>query len=78
VEVFNSKLCKRLKRFEKVKVISERVFYKKHGQHLNSGGKKMSKKIVTTIQCMLNRKVEPISVKWCYEEETINQEHQVL
>jgi hypothetical protein len=62
-----------------IDVISERVFYTKHGQHLNSGAKEnMSKKTVTTIECMLNRKVEPISVKWCKEEETINQEHQVL
>jgi hypothetical protein len=41
VKAFNRKLCKRLKRFEKVKmieVISERAVYTKHGQHLNTVG----------------------------------------
>jgi hypothetical protein len=37
----------------------------------------MSKMIVTTIEFMLNRKAEPVSMKWCNEEETINQEHQI-
>jgi RNase P/RNase MRP subunit p30 len=82
VEAFNRKLCKRLKRFEKVKmieVISERAFYTKYGQHLNTRGKEiMLKKTVATIECVLNRKVEPISVKWCNEEVTNNQEHQAL
>jgi hypothetical protein len=44
VEAFSRKLCKRLKRFEKVKmieVISETVFYTKYGQHLNTGGKEI-------------------------------------
>ena len=53
VEVFNRKLCERLERFEKVEmieVVSERNFYTKHGQNLNSGGKEsMSKKTTTTI-----------------------------
>ena len=47
VEAFNRKLCKRLKRFEKVKmieVISERAFYTKHAQHLNTGGKEIISK----------------------------------
>ena len=82
VEAFNRKYCKRLKRFEKVKmmeVISERVLYTKHGQHLNTGGKEiMSKKTVATIECVLNRKVEPISVKGCNDKVTNNQEHQAL
>jgi hypothetical protein len=68
IEVFNSKLHKRLQRFEKVEVIDvfiERSFYTKHEQHLNSEGKEsMAKKIATTIECLLNRKVEPISGKW--------------
>jgi predicted GTPase len=66
VEVFNSKLHKRLQRLEKVEVIdvvSERNFYTKHVQHLNSEGKEsMAKKIATT--CLLNRKVESVSGKW--------------
>jgi len=53
VEVCNRKLRKRLERFEKVEmieVVSERNFYTKHGQNLNSGGKEsMSKKTTTTI-----------------------------
>jgi len=65
VEMFNRKLCKRLERFGKVEMIDEvieRNFYKKHEQHLNSGGKEsMAKKTATTIKCLLNRKVEPIS-----------------
>jgi hypothetical protein len=36
----------------------------------------MAKKIATTIECLLNRKVEPVSGKWYTEEETDNQEHQ--
>jgi len=38
----------------------------------------MSKKIVATIEGVLNRKVEPISVKWSNEEVTNNQGHQDL
>lgn len=49
----------------------------RHGQHLNTGGKEtMSKKIVATTEGVLNRKVEPISVKWSNEEVTNNQEYQ--
>jgi hypothetical protein len=52
VEVFNRMLCKKLERYEKVEmidVVSERNFYTKHGQHLNSGGKEsMSQKTVST------------------------------
>ena len=38
----------------------------------------MSKNIAATIEGVLNRKVEPISVKWSNEEVTNNQEHQDL
>ena len=47
VEAFNRKLCKRLKRFDKVKmieVINETACYTKHGQHLNTGGKEIMSK----------------------------------
>jgi hypothetical protein len=82
VEVFNSKLCKRLQRFGKVEmtdVVSERNFYTKHGQHLNSEGKEsMAKKTATIVECLLNRKVEPVIGKWYTEEKTDNQEHQAM
>jgi len=62
-----------------IDVASERNFFPKHGQHLNSGGKEsMAKRIATTIECLLNRKVVPISGKWYTEEETDNQEHQAM
>ena len=80
--MFNRKLRKKLERFGKVEmidVIGEIHFYTKHGQHLNSAGKEsMSQKIATTIDCLLNRKVELISGKWYNDEETDSQEHQVL
>jgi len=60
-------------------VINERACYTKHGQHLNTGGKEiMAKKIVATIVCVLSRKVEPISMKWCNEEVTNNPKHQAF
>jgi hypothetical protein len=57
-----------------------KVFNTKHRQHLNTGGGKeiMSKKTAATTVCVVNRKVEPTSVKWCNEEVTNNQEHQAL
>ena len=70
------KLCRRLNRFEKVKMIevtSERVCYTKHGQHLNAGGKEiMAKKIVAIIESVLNRRVEPLGMKWCHVEVSKN------
>jgi hypothetical protein len=82
VEAFNRRLSERLQRFENVKmidVVSERDCYTKHGQHLNSGGREsMSKKITATIECMLNKKVDPISMKWYNDEVTGNQEYQAL
>jgi hypothetical protein len=46
---------------------------------LNTGGKEITaKKIVATIVCVLNRKVEPISMKRCNEEVTNNQKHQAF
>ena len=82
VEGFSRNLRKKLERFEKVEmidVVSERNFYTKHGQHLNSAGKEsMSQKIATTIDCLLNKKVELISGKWYNVTETDCQEHQVV
>jgi hypothetical protein len=54
------------------------IFTQNVGKHLNSGGKEgMSQKTATTIECLLNRKVELISGKWYNDEETNSQEHQV-
>ena len=82
VEAYNKKLGKKLQRFEKVEmieVIKERACYTKHGQHLNTRGKEvMAKKIAATIERVLKRKVEPISMKWVNEIVTKNQEHQAL
>jgi hypothetical protein len=59
---------------EMIDVVSERNFYTKYGQHLNSGGKEsMSQKIATTIECLLYRKVEFISGKWYNDEESNRQ-----
>lgn len=82
VESFNKKLGKRLQRFDKVEmieVIKERACYTKHGQHLNTRGKEvMAKQIAATIERVLKKKVEPISMKWVNEIVTKNQEHQAL
>jgi hypothetical protein len=82
VESFNKKLGKRLQRFDKVEVIEvikERACYTQHGQHLNTRGKEvMAKKIAATIERVLKKKVEPISMKWVNEIATKNQEHQAL
>ena len=80
VEKFNRKLCKSLERFRKVEmieVVSERNLYAKHGQHLNTEGKEsMAKKTASTIECLFNKKVEPIRGKWYTEEETGILDHQ--
>jgi len=80
VEKFNWKLCKRLERFGKVEmteVASETNLYTKHIQHLNSESKEsMAKKTASTVECLLNKKVEPISGKRYMEKETDNLEHQ--
>jgi len=58
-------------------VVSERNLYTKHVQHLNSEGKEsMAKKTASTIECLLNKKVEPISGKWYTEGETDTLDHQ--
>jgi lysophospholipase L1-like esterase len=68
VGAFNRRLRKRLKRSENVEmidVVSDRVCYTKQGQHLNSEGKEnMSKNIAATIECLLSKIVDLISVKW--------------
>jgi len=75
VEVFNRSLQNRLKCFGKVELIdmfSEREFFMKHGQHLNSRDKKnMANRIAWTIESMIERKVDPISVKWYNDVVTV-------
>jgi len=80
VEVFNRKLRNRLKCLRKVELIevpNERDLYTKHGQHLNSSGKEvMANKIALTIESVVKRRVDPISIKWYDAEEIDSQKHQ--
>jgi len=73
-------LQNRLKCFGKVELIeavSEREFYTKHGQHLNSRGKvSMASRIAWTSESMLKRKVYPISGKWYNDAVTDSQKCQ--
>jgi hypothetical protein len=67
VEAFYSSLQNRLKRFGKVElvdVINEREFYTRRGQHLNSRGKEsMASKIAQTVESIMKKKADPISMK---------------
>ena len=80
VKVFNVSLQNSLKGFGKVElieVVSEREFYKKHGQHLNSKGKvSMASRIALTMESMIKRKLDPISVKWYNDAITDSQKCQ--
>jgi hypothetical protein len=73
VEAFNRKLRNRMESFKKVKLIevdSERELYTRHGQHLNSRGKEtIASKIALTIESVVKRKVDSISIQWYEEEE---------
>jgi hypothetical protein len=75
IENFNRKLRKWMERLGKVEMIdvdNDRNLFKRHGQHLNSEGKEsMANKIASTIKCVLNKKVEPISGKWYTDNETL-------
>jgi hypothetical protein len=56
---------------EVIEVTKERACYTNHGQHLNTRGKEvMAKKIAATIERVLNKKVEPISMRWGNETVT--------
>jgi hypothetical protein len=80
VEAFNRKLRNRLKCFKKLELIevdSERELYTRQGQHLNSRGKEnIASKIALTIERVVKRKVDPISIKWYDDEELDSQKHQ--
>ena len=57
-------------------VTNERNLFTKHGQHLNSRGKEaMANKITLSIERVLKRRVDPISMKWQENEEIVSQEH---
>ena len=74
--MFNKKLHKRLERFD---VVSDGKFYTNQEQHLNSTGKEnMSKKIVTAIEYLCNKKVELISGKWYKNEKIKSPDHQAV
>jgi hypothetical protein len=68
IEKFNRKLSlrlERLRRVEMIDVVNERNLYPRHGQHLYTEGKEaMAKKIASTIECVLNKQVEPLTGKW--------------
>jgi len=67
----------RFRKVEMIEVVSERNLYTKHGQLLNSESKEsMAKKIASTIECLFNKKVEPIRGKWYTEAETGILDHQ--
>jgi len=74
IEIFNRKLRKRLERLGKEEMIDvgkDRNLFTRHGQHLNSMDREcMAHKISSTIKCVLNKKVEPISGKWYMDNET--------
>ena len=62
---FNRKLRLRLESLGSVEMIdvgNNRNLYTGHGQHLNTEGKQnMAEKIVSAIECVLSKKVEPIT-----------------
>ena len=74
IENLNRKLRKWLERLGNVDMIDvgkDRNLFTKHGQHMNSVGKEcMASKIASTIRCVLNKKVEPISGKWYTDNKT--------
>jgi hypothetical protein len=64
---------------ELVDVVDKRDFYTRHGQNLNSRGKEsMASKIAQTIENIMKKKADPISMKWYNDEVTNNQEHRHL
>jgi lysophospholipase L1-like esterase len=61
----------KLGKVEMTDVVSDRNLNTRYEQHLNSEGKEnMAKKIASTIEHVLNKKVEPISGKWYTDKET--------
>ena len=54
------------------------IFYTKHRQHLNSGGKESNEKDCYDYRVFVKQESGAYSGKWYTEEETDNQEHQAL
>jgi hypothetical protein len=79
IEKFNRKLrlrLGRLGRVEMIDVVNDRNLYTRHGQHLNTEGKEtVANKIASTIECMLNKQVEPITGKWYTDKATDTLDH---
>jgi len=71
IEKFHRKLRLRLERLRNVElseVVNDRILYKRHRQHLNTEGKEnMAKEIVSAIEHVLCKQVEPITGK-CYTD----------
>jgi hypothetical protein len=80
IENFNGKLRLRMERLgsvEMIDVVNNRNLYTRHGQHLNTEGKKnMAKKIISAIERVLSKKVEPITGKWYTDKTTDTRDHQ--
>jgi hypothetical protein len=79
VKVFNHRLRRQLERFKYVQIIevtNKRELYTKHGQHLNSRGKEtMANGIVSSIEKVFKRKVDPINMEGLENKETDCQKH---
>jgi hypothetical protein len=76
---FNGKLrlrLGRLGRVEMIDVVNDRNLYTRQGQHLHTEGKETTaKKIASTIECVLNKQVEPFTGKWYTEKATDTLDH---
>ena len=54
-----------------IDVGKDRNLFTRHGQHMNLVGNEcMANKIASTIRCVLNKEVEPISGKWYTDNKT--------
>jgi hypothetical protein len=80
IEKFNRKLHFRFERLgnvEMIEAVNNRNLYTRHGQHLNTEGKEnMAKKIVSAIERVLSKQVEPIIGKWYTDKATDILDHQ--
>jgi hypothetical protein len=80
IEKFNRKLrliLERLRSVEMIDVVNNRNLYTRHRQHLNTEGmENMAKKIVSAIQRVLSKQVEPITGKWYTDKTTDTLDHQ--
>jgi hypothetical protein len=62
-----------------VDVIKEREFYTRHGQHQNSRSKEsIASKIAQTVESIMMKKADLISMKWYDGDEINNQDRKHL